>query len=236
VSESFAARFRVAPGDPVRLPTPAGTKTLTVAGVFADYGNERGSLLVERAHLAAWFRDEQAASVSLFLRPGADPSGVRAELLRRHPGLGIYTNGALREEILRIFRNTFAVTHALEVIGVAVAVAGLALTLASVLLDRRDELTTLRALGFTPGELALATALEGAGLALVATLAGLAVSLGLGWLLIHVINRQSFGWTLGFVVPWGQLALLAAGIVAAGALASHALGRWGARLPADLHE
>jgi putative ABC transport system permease protein len=236
VSESFAARFHVGPGESVRLPTPAGPKTLTVAGVFADYGNERGSLLVERAHLAAWFGDEQAASVSLFLRPGADPSGVRAELLRRHPGLGIYTNGALREEILRIFRNTFAVTHALEVIGVAVAVAGLALTLASVLLDRRDELTTLRALGFTPGELALATALEGAGLALVATLAGLAVSLGLGWLLIHVINRQSFGWTLGFVVPWGQLALLAAGIVAAGALASHALGRWGARLPADLHE
>jgi putative ABC transport system permease protein len=235
-SESFCERFRKKRGDTVRVPTPAGPQVLTLAGVYADYGNERGSLLVERARLVAWFGDDYAANVSLFLRAGADAEGLRTELLARHPGLAIYTNAALRTEILRIFRQTFSITYALEVIGVAVAVIGLALTLSSVLLDRREELTTLRALGFARREIALATAVEGTTLAACAVAGGLTLSLALGWLLIHVINKQSFGWTLGFALPWGQLAALAVTVVATGAAVSYAVGRWGADLPADREE
>ena len=62
---------------------------------------------------------------------------------------------------------------------------------------------------------------------------GLALSLGLGWLLIHVINKQSFGWTLGFALPWGQLAALGLLVTLAGAAVSYGVGRWGANLPAD---
>jgi putative ABC transport system permease protein len=235
-SESFCERFRKKRGDTVRVPTPAGPQVLTLAGVYADYGNERGSLLVERARLVTWFGDDYAANVSLFLRAGADAEGLRTELLARHPGLAIYTNAALRTEILRIFRQTFSITYALEVIGVAVAVIGLALTLSSVLLDRREELTTLRALGFARREIALATAVEGTTLAACAVAGGLTLSLALGWLLIHVINKQSFGWTLGFALPWGQLAALAVTVVATGAAVSYAVGRWGADLPADREE
>ncbi len=235
-SESFGERFHVRRGDRVRVPTPAGWQTLTVAGVFADYGNERGSLLVERRQLATWFADDYAANISLFLRPGADAEAIRARLLTRHPGLAIYTNATLRTEILRIFRQTFSITYALEVIGVAVAVIGLALSLVSVLLDRRDELTTLRALGFDRREIAWATAFEGAVVAACAVTGGLVLSLALGWLLIHVINKQSFGWTLGFTVPWVQLAALAFTVVVTGGTVSYLVGRWGADLPADREE
>ncbi len=235
-SESFTERFRKKRGDTVVLPTPAGPKTLVLAGIFADYGNERGSLLIDRRHYVAWFADDYAANVSLYLKPGTDAAALRAELLAQYPGLAIYTHAALRTEILRIFRQTFSITYALEVIGVAVAVIGLALTLVSVLLDRRDELTTLRALGFTHREIAGATALEGTALAVCAATGGLALSLGLGWLLIYVINKQSFGWTLGFALPFGQLAALAAAVVATGAVVSYTVGRWGARLPADREE
>ncbi len=235
-SESFAERFGRRRGDTVRVPTPAGPRDVTLAGIYADYGNERGSLLVERTHLTAWFGDDTAASLSLFLRPGTDAEALRATLLARHPGLAIYTNATLRAEILRIFRQTFSITYALEVIGVIVAVIGLALTLVSVLLDRRDELTTLRALGFARAEIARATALEGTVVAGAATAGGLVVSLGLGWLLIFVINKQSFGWTLQFALPWGQLAALGATVVATGAAVSYAVGRWGADLPADREE
>ena len=235
-SESFIERFRKKRGDLVVVPTPAGPRTLTLAGVYADYGNERGSLLVERDHLVAWFGDDHAASVSLYLRPGTDADTVRAELLRAHPGLAAFTNASLRAEILRIFRQTFSITYALEVIGVAVAVIGLALTLISVLLDRRDELTTLRALGFTRREIAIATAGEGTALAGCAIFGGLAVSLALGWLLIHVINKQSFGWTLGFALPWLPLLALSATVLATAWLVAYAVGRWGANLPADREE
>jgi putative ABC transport system permease protein len=124
----------------------------------------------------------------------------------------------------------------LEVIAVLVAVIGLALTLTSVLLDRREELTTLRALGFTQRELAGAAALEGGVVAAAAVAGGLVLSVALGWLLIYVINKQSFGWTLGFAVPWGQLAALAGAVVATGVVVSYFVGRWGADLPADREE
>ncbi len=235
-SESFSERFRKYRGDTIQVPTPTGTRRLTLAGIYADYGNERGSVLVEREHLVKWFTDDQAASLSLYLKPGADADALRAELLARNPGLAIYTNASLRAEILRIFRQTFSITYALEVIGVIVAVIGLALTQVSVLLDRRDELTTLRALGFTRTEIARVAAIEGSIVATCGVVGGLVVSLALGWLLIHVINKQSFGWTLGFALPWGQLAGLGLTVIATGAVVSYLVGRWGANLPADHEE
>ncbi|MEO6875745.1 MAG: FtsX-like permease family protein [Opitutaceae bacterium] len=236
VSEAFAERFHRAVGATVRVATPAGAQTLTIAGIFADYGNERGTIMVDRAQLRKWFADDRATHVSLWLKPAADAETVRAELRREFPGLAIYTNVKLRAEVLRIFRQTFGITYALEIIGVLVAVVGLALTLTSVLLDRREELTTLRALGFDRHELASAAALEGAGIATTAVAGGLTLSLALGWLLIHVINKQSFGWTLSFGVPWGQLAAVGASVVATGILVSYVVGRWGANLPADREE
>jgi len=236
ISESFSDRFHIRRSDTLSVPTPGGPKTLRVAAVFADYGNERGTVLVDRIHTVRWFADDHATSLALDLAPGASAETVRAELLAAHPGLAIFTNAALRAEVLRVFRQTFSITYALQGIGLAVAVVGLALSLASVLLDRRDELTTLRALGFRRGEIAHATAVEGGVLALCAALAGIALSFALGWLLIHVINKQSFGWTLAFAVPGGQLAALGALVIGTGVGVSHLVGRWGADLPADREE
>ena len=104
------------------------------------------------------------------------------------------------------------------------------------MLDRREELTTLRALGFTRRELAGAAAREGGVVAAAAVAGGLVLSVALGWLLIYVINKQSFGWTLGFAVPWGQLVALAVAVVATGVVVRYFVGRGGADLPADREE
>ncbi|HEY9249836.1 MAG TPA: ABC transporter permease, partial [Rariglobus sp.] len=236
VSESFTERFRTGPGGRLVLPTPAGPKQVSIAGVFADYGNERGSILLDRRQVRAWFGEDAVTSVSLYVKPGLDADAVRAELLGLYPGLSVFTNAKLRSEVLRIFRQTFSITYALEVIGVAVAMAGLALTLVSVLLDRRDELTTLRALGFRRREIALAASIEGLAVSACATVGGLALSGALGWLLIHVINKQSFGWTLSYALPWEQLAALAVAVMSTGWIVSYAVGLWGADLPADREE
>ncbi|MCS6245488.1 MAG: FtsX-like permease family protein [Opitutus sp.] len=236
VSESFTARFHVSVGDTLRLPTPAGVRPVMVAGVFADYGNERGSILMTRSQIQSWFAEDSVSNVALYVQPGIEPEALRAELLKRYPGLSIFTNAKLRAEVLRVFRQTFAITHALEVIGVAVAMTGLALTLISVLLDRRDELTTLRALGFQRQQIANAAAVEGLAVSACAVISGLALSVALGWLLIHVINKQSFGWTLSSAFPVGALLLLGAAVTVTGGLVGYAVGRWGADLPADREE
>ena len=236
VSESFSERFRLRRGDPVTVPTPKGKRKLIIAGVFSDYGNERGSILVERRHFAAWFQHEQLSGLMVFVRDGFSIETLRGEWLARHPGLRIFSNAHLRSEILRIFRQTFAITYALEVIGVLVAMIGLGLTLVSVLLERRGELTTLRALGLSRGEIAQATACEGLALAFVGVAVGTVVSLALGWMLIYVINKQTFGWTLGFDVPWLQIAGLALLVISIGTGVAYGVGRWGADLPADQEE
>jgi putative ABC transport system permease protein len=236
VSESFTERFRRGVGDTLRLPTPAGVREVEIAGVFADYGNERGSILVPRRLIRDWFATDTVTSVALYVKPGVDPDTLRAELTKTYPGLAVFTNARLRAEVLRVFRQTFSITHALEVIGVAVAMTGLALTLISVLLDRRDELTTLRALGFRRRQIALSASIEGLAVSVCAVITGLVLSLALGWLLIHVINKQSFGWTLATAVPFGRLALLGCGVAATGWIVSYVVGLWGADLPADREE
>ena len=236
VSESFSDRFAKRRGDRFPMPTPNGSREMVVAGVFADYGNERGSILIERRHFARWFQESQASAIMVFVKPEASIESMRSAWMERFPGLRIHTNEHLRSEILRIFQQTFSITYALEIIGILVAVIGLGLTLGSLLIERRGELTTLRALGLTRHEIALAAASEGLLLTVAGVMVGMAVSIALGWMLIHVINKQTFGWTLSFHLPWLQMASLASLVVAVGTAVAYGVGRWGADLPADREE
>jgi putative ABC transport system permease protein len=235
-SEAFSERFQLHRGDAVSVPTPDGFRRVTIAGIFADYGNERGSLLIDQRQFVRWYGNDLAASLILALKPGADAAALRAELRAEYPGLGVFTSSYLRGESLRIFHQTFAVTYALELIGVVVAVAGLAFTMASLLWERRTDMNTLRALGMRRKELALAAAWEGALTALAGVVSGVAVSLALGWLLIYRINKQTFGWTLQTDRPWGQLIALMVLVLASATFAGWFVGRWAARLPAEREE
>jgi len=236
VSESFSERFLKRKGDAVHVPTPDGVKHLTIAGVYSDYGNERGSITVDNAHFRRWFKDESVSRLVVLVKEGVNPEVVRADLVKKHPGLSVFTNEHLRREVMRIFRQTFAITNALEIIGIFVAVIGLGMTLASVLLERRHDLTTLRALGMTRKELAMSAAWEGLLLAFTGVVCGLVVSLGLGWLLLYVINKQTFGWTLQFHLPLVEMSVLAMLVLASAGMVSWGTGRWGANLPADREE
>jgi putative ABC transport system permease protein len=165
-----------------------------------------------------------------------DAETVRDRMQRQQPGLSVFTNAHLRSEALRIFRQTFAVTHALEVIGVIVAVVGLGLALASLMLERRAILATLRSLGMTRREMAKSAALEGLGVACAGAFTGIAAGLWLGWLLVYRINKQCFGWTLQFHAVWWHLAVLGAAVIVVGMLVAALVGRWAAMLPAEQTE
>lgn len=229
ISESWAERFGTRVGDVIDLAGHA----VRVAAINAEYGNERGSLTLPREFFRQWFETDEAWRVALMLKPGVDAETVRKRLESEQPGLSVFTNAHLRREALRIFRQTFSVTHALEVIGVIVAVAGLGLALASLLLERRAVLATLRSLGMRRSEIARSAAIEGLGVATAGALTGIAVGLWLGWLLVYRINKQCFGWTLQFHAVWWHLALLCAAVIAVGMLVAALVGRWAAMLPAE---
>lgn len=227
INESFAERFEVSVGDEVELP---GGHRVRVAAIHSDYGNERGSISISEALFTSWFGGEKVWRIGLMLKPGTDADSVAQKLMEEHPGLTVFTNAHLRREALRIFRQTFSVTYALEVIGVVVAVAGLGLALASLLLERRADLSTLRSMGLTGGQIARVSAWEGAGVALAGTVMGLLSGVWLGWLLIYRVNKQCFGWTLSFAMPWLQLVVLLIAVVFVGAVVSAMVGKWAAKM------
>lgn len=227
INESFAERFEVDAGDELELP---GGHRVRIHGIQADYGNERGAVTISEATFREWFEGEMAWRVALMLKPGADAEAVAKRLAEANPGLSVFTNAHLRREALRIFRQTFSVTYALEVIGVFVAVAGLGLALASLLLERRADLSTLRSLGMTGRQIAATSAWEGAGVAMAGAVMGLISGGLLGWLLIYRVNKQCFGWTLSFAMPWGQFGVLLLAVVGVGALVSAMVGKWAAKM------
>ena len=236
VNESFQQRFEIKLGERIEVPTPQGAKILEVVGIFADYGNERGSIVVSRPLLARWFQDESALNFAAHLKSGVDPEVIRRRWMKTFPELVVRTNRRLRDEVMTVFHETFSVTHALKWIGVSVAMVGLGLGLWSILLERRSELRVLKELGMSRHEIALSVAIEGLGLAAIGVFGGLLLSIALGHLLIYVINYQSFGWTLAFRIPWIDMARLALGVLTIGALVSYAVGHRSATLPSDREE
>jgi putative ABC transport system permease protein len=177
--------------------------------------------------------DARAASLALYLRPGQEAEAVAARLARAHPGLQFRSNRALRRQVERIFQQTFAITYALEVIGLAVALAGLVQSLTGLALARRGDLWTLRALGGGDGAITLVLLGEGCGVALAGCLGGLVLGLLLSRILVTVLNPQAFGWTLAYRLPWGFLGGLAGACLVCAAAAQWPVARWAARLPVD---
>lgn len=228
VSESFALRFGVPEGGLLELPTPKGPQVFRVAGLFYDYSSDSGTVTMDQAQFEKWYGVSRPTHLALYLKAGADPEVVRDELLAALDGLGfvsVFTNAGLRAEVLRIFDATFAITWALEIIAIFVAMAGVAATLLTLVLERRAELRLLHLAGAEAGQLRRTILIESGLLGAVSQALGLAVGLLLSLLLIHVINPQSFGWSIRFHAPWGLLA----GATALTVFGTMLAGYWPAR-------
>jgi putative ABC transport system permease protein len=234
VSESLSIKHRTGVGDGVELPTGRGAQTFPVTGIFYDYSSDRGVIMMDRRTFAARFGDLPPSGVSAYLRPGSDAERVRAEIAAALPAdrrVHIYTNTGLRAEVLRIFDATFAITYALELIAIFVAIMGVAGTLLTLVLERRRELAMLRLVGAERAQVRRMVVLEALMLGAVSQAIGVVVGLLLSLLLIYVINVQSFGWTIQFHVPTAFLVQMSALVLVATALS----GLYPAHLASRMH-
>ena len=207
-SESFAVRFSVGVGDVVHLDTVGGQTPFHVVAVYYDYSTDRGVLVIDKPTFFRHFGEQRPQSLAVYLRPGADAGRVREDLgatLAERFQVDIRSNAGLRRQVLRIFDSTFAITYALEVVAIVVAILGVIGTLLTLIVDRRREISMLRLIGCGRGQVRRMVILEAAIIGVAAQAIGLVVGLGLSVILIDVINLQSFGWTLQFEVPVGFL-------------------------------
>ncbi len=224
VSEPYAWRHGIRVGDRVELFTAGGAQAFTVAGIFRDYGTDAGMLVMDGATYARLWGDSAISTVGVFLEPGADPRAVlgaiRNALSGLDQGLRIRSNRAIRVESLAIFDRTFTITRVLRLLAVGVAFIGILSALMALQLERAREHALLRAMGATRSQVFGLVALQ---TGVIGSIAGL-LALPLGWaladILIQVINRRSFGWSMASRLPadalWQAMALALGAALLAG--------------------
>jgi putative ABC transport system permease protein len=222
VSEPFANKHHVRRGDSITLSLGDSKTTFRVADVFYDYSSERGAILMDRNTALRYLPDPAPSNLAIYIAPDASLERVRAEIEKTAAGHRVlmFSNRDLRREALRIFDRTFAITYALEAVAVIVAIMGVAGALLALVIDRRRELGLLRFLGAASGQIRKLIVVEAGLLGLLATFAGVALGFVLSLVLVFVINKQSFGWTIRFHWPvavlLGALSVVYAATVLAG--------------------
>lgn len=203
VSEPFANKHHVKAGDKVTIKLASSEAAFEVLGVYYDYSNERGYVIVDRATLLRHLPDASPSSLAVYMKPGVDLGEGRRQIesVTGGGGIVIFSNRSLREEAIRIFDRTFAITWALEAVAILVAVLGVAGALLALVIDRRREMGLLRFLGASAGQLRRLILCEAGMLGLLANAVGMTLGYFLSLILIYVINVQSFGWTIQFHWP-----------------------------------
>jgi putative ABC transport system permease protein len=190
-----------------------------VAGVFYDYSTEQGLLMVDRSVYRRHWADDGSTALSLHLGPGADIEQVRAQIRALLPAdlrVRLSSNVELRSESLRIFDRTFVITGVLRTLAVIVAFVGVLSALLALQLERTRELGVMRACGLTPGQLWRLVTQQTGLIGLTAGLLSLPVGVSMAAIMIHVINRRSFGWTLEMdLFPLTLVQAVAVGVGAA---------------------
>ncbi|MEZ5353671.1 MAG: ABC transporter permease [Bryobacteraceae bacterium] len=217
VSEPFANKHGVRPGDRIELTLGGARPRLEVLGVYFDYSSERGYVIVDRSTLLRHLPDPAPSSLAVYRHPAADEAATRVRIEQAAAGhnLLVFSHRRLRQEALAIFDRTFAITWALEAVAIFVAVLGVAGALLSLVIDRRRELALLRFLGGSAGQIRKLILAEAGLLGLLSNAAGFLLGAALSLILIYVINVQSFGWTIRFHWPAAMLIAALSGIYAA---------------------
>ncbi|HMD30358.1 MAG TPA: FtsX-like permease family protein, partial [Candidatus Acidoferrales bacterium] len=232
VSEPFANKHHVRVGDALRVPLGDRVVPFTVLGIFYDYGSEAGLIVMDRSTLERYLPGQAPSNLAIMLAPGAGAEKTRQAIVHALAGrhVSIFLNREIRAQAIRIFDRTFAITYALEAIAILVAVVGIAGALLAVVIDRRRELGLLQFLGASRQQVRRLILFEAGLLGLIANIAGLVLGVLLSLILIYVVNKQSFGWTIQY--HWPALLLLAAlsGIYVATLLAALYPARAAARL------
>jgi putative ABC transport system permease protein len=218
INEQLARRGKLRLGDMLSLP---GGRQLPIAGIYSDYGNPRGQIIIANALLVELY--PEVSRLRYGVRVDATKAAALAEELRTAfdlPAENIIDQAEVKTYSLKIFDRTFAVTAALNVLTLGVAALAMLTSLLTLSGMRIAQLAPVWAIGLTRQRLAGLELLRCLTLAAFTITASIPIGLGLAWVLLAVVNVEAFGWRLPFHVfplDWlilAGLALLASALAA----------------------
>jgi putative ABC transport system permease protein len=234
VSEAIVDLYGAHPGQTLALPLRAGQPPVRayVRGVWRDYARQQGAIILDSADYQRLTGDTRANDVALWLAPQVRTADVQIAIRHAAEARGLAGDliefaepRQVREITLRIFDRSFAVTYWLQAVAIGIGLFGTAASFSAQVLARRKEFGLLSHLGFTRRQVLGIVGGEGLVLSSIGALLGLALGLMVSVVLVKVVNPQSFHWTMDLLAPWGRLALLCMGVVAAGTATALIAGR-----------
>jgi putative ABC transport system permease protein len=237
VSEAVVDLYAARPGTQfARLSSAFASDTagpvFFVAGVWRDYVRQSGAVLMDQRDFERLTGDRRANEMQLWLAPGADAAQVQQAmraLAQRESGsadvMDFSSAQQLRAISLRIFDRSFAVTYWLQAVAIGIGLFGVAASFSAQVLARRKEFGLLAHLGLTRRQILAVVAGEGAAWTAIGSVAGLGLGLAVSVILVHVVNPQSFHWTMDLLVPWARLLVLCLAVVVAGTVTAWLAGR-----------
>jgi len=221
ISENFAWKTGLGPGDLVELSSPTGPHKFKVVAVIVDYSNDQGWMVIDRKWSLEYWQDARVELLHVYLRPGVDPL-VASENIRKalgNAGVFVTTNAALKAEIRKVIEQTFGIASAAESIALIVAVLGVIGTMLATVLDRRREIGVLRAIGATRRQIVVSVVTEAAMLGACAAALAILASIPASKIFVDVVAFQASGWSVPLVFPFFTYLRVAALVIALAAIA-----------------
>ena len=228
VSEAMLDLYGVRVGENLSLPLGGKPAVFFVAGVWRDYANQSGSVVIRLPDYRA-LTGETAVTDAAIYAGGEEETDRIERALRRLPfgaALQLARPGDIRAASLQIFDRSFAVTYLLEAIAIVIGLSGVAATFSAQTLARAREFGMLRHVGVTRSQVLGILACEGGLLTTLGVACGFALGLVISLILVFVVNPQSFHWTMQLHLPWGLLAIVAFVLVAASVATALVSGRY----------
>jgi putative ABC transport system permease protein len=224
VSEAMVDLYGAKPGSQIELALRSGNPSrFYVRGVWRDYARQFGAVTLAGSDYQRITGDLRINDMALWLKPAADASQVQQGLRQLATARGfdgdlleMTSVGEIRSTSLRIFDRSFAVTYWLQAVAIAIGLFGIAASFSAQVLARRKEFGLLAHLGLTRSQILTVVAVEGAVWTATGALLGLLLGLAVSVVLVHVVNPQSFHWTMDLLLPWGRLAMLCGAVMLAG--------------------
>jgi putative ABC transport system permease protein len=228
ISEAIVDLYGFSAGSKVALPINGIAREVYVAGVWRDYARSFGAIAVSREQYVTWTGDTQINDVALTLKPRMNKASVIARIRAMPDGARyeIADAAEIRKLSLSIFDRSFAVTYALEIAAIFVGLAGISATFSASAWARRREFGMLRHLGVSRREIAQLLATEGALLGGLGAMIGLALGIVIALVLIFVVNRQSFHWSMELHIPWLALTVLSLVLITLTTISATVSGRY----------
>ena len=198
ISESYAWRHRLQQDNVLELRTDNGYRSFRLLGIYKDYGSDQGVVSLSRRTYERHWQDDHYSGFGLYTLPGTDLEVLRrqVQLLAPERDLWLQDRNKILQTSLEVFDNTFVITEILRALAAIIAFIGVFSALMALQLERSQEHALLRAMGFLPGQIRWLIISETGLLGLVAGLLAIPVGCLITALLILVINRRSFGWTM----------------------------------------